>query len=139
ALPALRDLHLSCNPLGGLIPDFWNKLTGVKTLGLSQAGLRGGIPSSMTAMKNLTYMALDNNNLSGAIPRGFDTFPTIYNMNLSANQLTGFLPFSSEFIGKMRSKIKLEGNSGLCYVASLTWTLRLNLSSCNGHNETEGP
>lgn len=82
----LRELYLSGNPLGGIIPEIWEKLGGIFGIGLSGVGLVGNIPASMGLfLRNVSYIRLDNNKLERTIPKEFGLLENLNEMNLRNN------------------------------------------------------
>ncbi|XP_042516623.1 piriformospora indica-insensitive protein 2-like [Macadamia integrifolia] len=114
-MPRLREVYLSGNPLGGQIPEIWEKLGGILRLGLSGLGLDGKIPASMgVSLRNICFLGLDHNNLEGTVPEEFGFLESVLEMNLENNRLTGRLPFSAKFSARIGKKLKLAGNPNLC-------------------------
>ncbi|KAK7245348.1 hypothetical protein RIF29_40188 [Crotalaria pallida] len=111
-VPRLKEVYLSGNMLGGVIPEIWENLGGVVGIGFSKMGLVGNIPKSMGVyLKNLSYLGLDNNNLVGPVPEEFGLLEFADEINLENNNLSGRVPSSVKVVGE---KLKLEGNEGLC-------------------------
>ncbi|CAL0326853.1 unnamed protein product [Lupinus luteus] len=111
-VPSLKEVYLSGNLLGGVIPEIWENLECVIGIGFSKMGLIGNIPNSMGVyLKNLTYLGLDNNNLVGPVPEEFGLLKFADEINLENNNLSGRVPSSIKVVGE---KLKLEGNEGLC-------------------------
>ncbi|KAE9585527.1 hypothetical protein Lal_00018082 [Lupinus albus] len=111
-IPSLKEVYLSGNLLGGMIPEIWENLERVIGIGFSNMGLIGKIPNSMGFyLKNLTYLGLDNNNLVGPVPEEFGLLKFADEINLENNNLSGRVPSSIKVVGE---KLKLEGNDGLC-------------------------
>uniref|UniRef100_A0A7N1A128 non-specific serine/threonine protein kinase n=1 Tax=Kalanchoe fedtschenkoi TaxID=63787 RepID=A0A7N1A128_KALFE len=109
----LKEVYLS-----GEIPDAWEKLEGLKGLGLSTMGLTGEIPESMAAsLKSLSYLGLENNSLEGKVPDGFLEMENLGVISLENNKLSGVIRFRA---GVTAKRLKLAGNPGLCVDRSLT-------------------
>lgn len=142
AMPSLKEVYLSGNPLGGTIPEIWENLGGILGIGLSGVGLVGNIPPSMGVfLTNLSYIRLDNNKLEGTVPEEFGLLDHVHEMNFQNNQLSGRIPFSALFAAKIGRKLKVEGNPGLCVDKSMIRSVQRkgslgNLRTCN---ETEIP
>ncbi|XP_010433203.1 PREDICTED: piriformospora indica-insensitive protein 2-like [Camelina sativa] len=110
-MPRLREIHLSGNKLGGVIPEIWKNLKGLSGIGFSRMGLQGNIPASMaSSLKNLCFIALDNNNLDGEIPEEFGRLEFVGEINLENNNLVGKAPFADGFRDRVGRKLKLSGN-----------------------------
>ncbi|GAB2214589.1 hypothetical protein Droror1_Dr00018944 [Drosera rotundifolia] len=124
---AMKEFYLSGNMLGGVIPEIWENLGGVLGIGLSGVGLVGELPASMGLfLRNVIYLGLDNNRLDGSLPKEFEMMGTLHEMNLENNRLSGRVPFSAGFAAGIGSKLKLEGNPGLCVDKGLMMPLVSN-------------
>ncbi|KAL1313465.1 hypothetical protein HN51_040034 [Arachis hypogaea] len=111
-VPTLKEVYLSGNNLGGVIPEIWENLGGIRGIGFSMMGLVGEIPASMGVyLKNLTYLGLDNNMLVGPVPEEFGLLDCADEINLENNNLSGKVPASIRVVGE---KLKLKGNTQLC-------------------------
>ncbi|XP_023733432.1 piriformospora indica-insensitive protein 2 [Lactuca sativa] len=111
----LKEVYLSGNELGGLIPDIWKNLRGIIAIGFSGVGLVGNIPSSIGVfLGNLTYLALDNNKLTGRVPLELERLTMVNELNLKNNSLSGKLPFSDKFVSRVGNKLRVQGNPELC-------------------------
>ncbi|MED6206834.1 hypothetical protein PIB30_030394 [Stylosanthes scabra] len=96
-VPTLKEVYLSGNNLGGVIPEIWGNLGGIRGIGFSMMGLVGEIPASMGVyLKNLTYLGLDNNMLEGPVPEEFGLLESADEINLENNNLSGKLAESNE-------------------------------------------
>ncbi|KAJ7972622.1 Leucine-rich repeat receptor-like protein kinase family protein [Quillaja saponaria] len=114
-MPRLREVYLRGNLLGGQIPNIWENLGGVLTIGFSDIGLVGNIPSSMGLyLKNVCYLGLDNNKLEGTVPEELELLESVQEINLENNNLSGRVSFSTKFSSRIREKLKLAGNRDLC-------------------------
>ncbi|KAJ3693902.1 hypothetical protein LUZ60_009382 [Juncus effusus] len=136
-MEGLREVYLSGNDkIGGQIPpDIWEKIgSNLIGVGFSSLGLEGNIPASMGVfLKKIHFLALDNNSLEGPVPVQFKWLEsTVRQINLEKNRLHGPVPFSPEFVVQMGSKLKLNGNRGLCFVKG-------NFGVLPVCNETEVP
>ncbi|KAM7253721.1 hypothetical protein ACFE04_031403 [Oxalis oulophora] len=111
-MPRLKEMYFSGNNLGGQIPEIWDSLGGILGIGFSNMGLIGNIPASMGLhLKSLCYLGLDNNKLEGSVPLEFGSLESVSEINLENNKLSGRVPFTGS---KLKVKLKLSGNSGLC-------------------------
>ncbi|GAB4830067.1 hypothetical protein Ancab_019707 [Ancistrocladus abbreviatus] len=143
-MPRLKELYLSGNQLGGAIPEIWDTLGGILGIGFSGLGLVGKIPPSMGLfLRNAVYIGLDNNKLEGTVPKEFGGLDNLQEVNLQNNQLSGVVPFSAAFAAAIGSKVKLEGNPGLCIDRNLrsakTVVAASSLRNLRVCNETEVP
>ncbi|XP_043703625.1 piriformospora indica-insensitive protein 2 [Telopea speciosissima] len=141
-MPSLREVYLSGNPLGGQIPEIWEKLGGILGLGLSGLGLVGKIPASMGVfLRNVCFLVLDQNKLEGTVPDEFGLLESVHEMNLENNKLSGKLPFSANFSARIRGKLKLAGNPNLCIDGDLSSAQDKSslgyLKSCNKPNKPD--
>ncbi|KAK9726415.1 hypothetical protein RND81_05G213500 [Saponaria officinalis] len=134
-LHKLKEVHLSGNLLGGVIPEIWENLGGILGIGLSGVGLIGNIPSSMGVyLRNVSYIMLDNNKLDGELPKEFELLDNLNEVNLRNNHLSGKIPFSVKFVAKVGRKLKVEGNSGICIDKSMRWSVDKIGSGLSGLN-----
>ncbi|XP_059640660.1 protein TOO MANY MOUTHS [Cornus florida] len=119
-LNSLQTLILQNNPmLSTTIPDDgFNGLKGLMILVLSSTNLHGTIPESLGHLPNLRVLHLDGNNLNGSIPSSFGKLNKLSELRLNNNGLSGPVPFGREMVWRMRRKLRLYNNSGLCYDAS---------------------
>ncbi|XP_068651417.1 piriformospora indica-insensitive protein 2 [Aristolochia californica] len=126
-MPRLREVYLSGNPLGGQIPEIWEKLGGVLGLGLSGLGLVGCIPRSMGLfLRNVCYLGLDNNMLEGTVPFELELLESLKEMNLENNRLSGKISLPVKF----HAKVKLGGNHDLCVDSSKSGVVLGSLKVC---------
>ncbi|CAM8877454.1 unnamed protein product [Rhodiola kirilowii] len=116
-LVSLQALILKGNPMGStLIPE--QGLDGMKDLMilvLSNMDLIGPIPGSLIKLPNLRVVHLDGNRLNGSIPEKFKELNHLSELRLNDNFLTGMVPFGRDMVWRMRRKLKLHNNNGLCY------------------------
>ncbi|CAH9083037.1 unnamed protein product [Cuscuta europaea] len=119
-LNALAALILSGNPMpADAIPEsaFQGGFKGLVILAMSNMNLRGPIPESLGRLPSLRVVHLDGNRLSGSIPQSFggDQSCRLSELRLENNELTGRVPFKRDALWRMRRKLKLFNNPGLCY------------------------
>ncbi|KAL3721100.1 hypothetical protein ACJRO7_005858 [Eucalyptus globulus] len=116
---SLEALVLKGNPMESVtIPD--DAFAGMNVLTilvLSDMNLHGPIPESLGRLPSLRVLHLDRNRLSGSIPESFWNLRSIAELRLNDNQLTGPIPFGKETVWRMKRKLRLYNNSGLCYDA----------------------
>uniref|UniRef100_A0A6N2M992 Disease resistance R13L4/SHOC-2-like LRR domain-containing protein n=1 Tax=Salix viminalis TaxID=40686 RepID=A0A6N2M992_SALVM len=119
-LNALQALILKENPMGSatLSSEEFDGMTSLMILILSYTNLHGPIPESLGRLTNLRVIHLDGNRLNGSIPTNFKDLKNLGELRLNDNQLTGPVPFGREMVWKMRRKLKLHNNTGLCYDAN---------------------
>lgn len=118
-LNSLQALILKSNSMGPItIPNYsFIGMRNLMILILSNMNLRGPIPESLGQLPNLHVLHLDENHLNGSIPNSFKNLKHVSELRVNNNQLTGPLPFEREMVWKMKSKLRLNNNSGLCYNA----------------------
>lgn len=118
-LNVLQALILNGNPtMTTTIPN--NAFDGLKDLMiliLSEMNLQGIIPESLGRLRNLRVLHLDRNCLNGPIPASFGDLKNLSELRLDNNRLIGALPFKRDMVWRMRRKLRLHNNSGLCYDA----------------------
>ncbi|KAF7847713.1 hypothetical protein BT93_L2700 [Corymbia citriodora subsp. variegata] len=132
-MTSLEALILKGNPMESVtIPNDWftgmNVLT---TLVLSNMNLHGPIPESLGRLPSLRVLHLDRNRLNGSIPETFRNLRSIAELRLNDNRLTGPIPFGREMIWRMRRKLRLYNNSGLCYDGGSGFEDGSGIGSCD--------
>ncbi|KAK4757743.1 hypothetical protein SAY87_019044 [Trapa incisa] len=120
-LGALQAFVLKGNPMGPerVMPD--RGLDGLKSLMvlvLSGMNLHGPIPESLARLPSLRVLHLDSNSLTGPIPRAFKSLKNLSELRLNDNRLAGPVPFERETLWRMKRKLRLYNNSGLCFLSS---------------------
>ncbi|XP_047317398.1 protein TOO MANY MOUTHS [Impatiens glandulifera] len=117
---SLQALILKGNAMdSSTIPnESFDGLNNLVILILSDMRLHGPIPESLGRLPSLRVLHLDGNFLNGSIPKSFADMDSLSELRLNENRLTGAIPFRRELVWRMRRKLKLENNSGLCYGAS---------------------
>ncbi|KAF3450895.1 hypothetical protein FNV43_RR06984 [Rhamnella rubrinervis] len=120
SLISLQALILKGNQMGSAaIPDdAFDGMKGLMILILSNMNIHGPIPASLGQLSNLRVLHLDGNHLNGSIPTGFGELRNLSELRLNDNGLVGLIPFGKEMVWKMRRKLRLYNNSGLCYRAN---------------------
>ncbi|CAI9113974.1 OLC1v1037434C1 [Oldenlandia corymbosa var. corymbosa] len=114
---SLQALILNGNPtVSTTIPgDMFHGLTNLMILVLSDMNLQGNIPESLGRLSKLRVVHLDKNNLNGSIPSRLGELKNLSELRLDNNQLSGPVPFNRDTVWRMRRKLKLQNNLGLCY------------------------
>ncbi|XP_015870355.2 protein TOO MANY MOUTHS [Ziziphus jujuba] len=120
SLTSLQALILKGNPMGSTtIPDdMFDGMKGLMILIFSNMNLHGAIPTSLGRLPNLRVLHLDGNHLNGSIPISFRDLKNLSELRLDDNGLSGPIPFGKEMVWRMRRKLRLCRNSGLCYNAN---------------------
>ncbi|KAL4586326.1 hypothetical protein LXL04_010962 [Taraxacum kok-saghyz] len=113
-LKELEYLVIQDNPLNTGMPLFIGSLGRLKVLSFSRCGLMGPMISSFSRLKNLTALSFDNNSLNGTVPLDLGSLPNLEQLNLSQNRLSGQMLVSEEFINRVRMRLDIRGNNGLC-------------------------
>ncbi|XP_030526330.1 protein TOO MANY MOUTHS [Rhodamnia argentea] len=118
-MTSLEALILKGNPTeAAAIPnDAFDGMNALTILALSNMNLHGPIPESLGRLPSLRVLHLDRNHLNGSIPESFRKLRSIAELRLNDNQLTGPIPLGRETVWRMRRKLRLYNNSGLCYDA----------------------
>ncbi|KAJ0007159.1 hypothetical protein Pint_30143 [Pistacia integerrima] len=118
-LNSLQTLILKDNQMGSIIipDDSFEGMKGLMILILSNMNLHGQIPESLGRLPNLRVLHLDQNHFNGSVPSNFKDLKHLSELRLNDNQLTGPLPFERELVWRMKRKLRLYNNSGLCYKA----------------------
>ncbi|KAK2651648.1 hypothetical protein Ddye_011504 [Dipteronia dyeriana] len=119
-LHSLQALILKGNPMRSTtIPDdSFDGMKGLMILSLSNMNLCGPIPKSLGKLPNIRVLHLEGNHFNGSIPLSFRDLKHLSELRLNNNQLSGPLPFRREVVWKMKRKLRLYNNSGLCYNAN---------------------
>ncbi|XP_061351285.1 protein TOO MANY MOUTHS [Gastrolobium bilobum] len=117
SLNSLQALILKGNPMGSTtIPsDGFDCMKGLMFLILSNMNLNGPVPESLGRLPNLRVLHLDGNHLNGSIPKSFRDLRNLSELKLNDNRLSGSVPFEREMVWRMKRKLRLYNNSGLCY------------------------
>lgn len=116
SLVSLQALILKGNPMGSIIPsDGFRGMKGLMILILSNMGFQGPIPSSLAQLPSLRVLHLDENRFNGSIPVGFKELKNLSELRLNDNWLIGLVPFEREMVWRMRKKLRLYNNLGLCF------------------------
>ncbi|KAL3835534.1 hypothetical protein ACJIZ3_010270 [Penstemon smallii] len=138
-LKSLQALILNGNPLMfSTIPEEgFRGLDNLMILGLSNMNLEGGIPESFGLLTKLRVLHLDGNKLNGTIPSSFGYLNGLSELRLDNNRLNGPVPFKREVIWRMRRKLRLENNLGLCFDARSGLGDHLDLLSDAGIGQCE--
>ncbi|KFK42404.1 hypothetical protein AALP_AA2G252300 [Arabis alpina] len=89
-------------------------LTNLIILVLSNMNLQGSTPGSLTRLTSLWVLHLEDNNLTEPIPLEFREVKNISELRLNNNRLTGLVPFDRDTVWRMRRKLRLYNNAGLC-------------------------
>ncbi|KAK7270660.1 hypothetical protein RJT34_25976 [Clitoria ternatea] len=139
SLGSLQALILKGNPMGSTtIPsDGFDGMKALMILVLSNMNLHGPIPESLGRLRNLRVLHLDGNHFNGSIPKGFRDLRNLSELRLNDNGLSGWVPFDREMVWRMKRKLRLNNNSGLCYDASSGFgdsmdpTFDLGISLCD--------
>ncbi|XP_018830374.2 protein TOO MANY MOUTHS-like [Juglans regia] len=119
SLISLQALIIKGNPMGSdAIPsDGFDGMKGLMILVLSNMNLHGSIPESLGQLTNLRVLHLDGNQFNGSIPVNFKYLKNLSELRLNDNRLTGSVPFGREMVWRMKRKLRLFNNPGLCYKA----------------------
>lgn len=64
-LPALQNLRLSSNPIGGTLPS---ELSAIVYLALESCSISGTLPSTLVQYNAMLQLSLGYNSLSGTVP-----------------------------------------------------------------------
>ncbi|CAL0321996.1 unnamed protein product [Lupinus luteus] len=142
SLSSLQALILKGNPMGStMIPsDVFHGMKSLITLVLSNMNLHGPIPESLGTLPNLRVLHLDGNHLNGSIPKGFKDLKNLSELRLNDNKLSGSVPFGREMVWRMKRKLRLYNNSGLCYddANSVDPTFDLSIGLCDTTSSIPG-
>lgn len=129
-----------------IIPaDGFDGMMGLMILVLSNMNLHGPIPELLGKLPNLRVLHLDGNRLNGSIPKGFKNLRSLSELRLNDNGLIGPVPFDREMVWRMKRKLRLYNNSGLCYDArsglgdGVDSTLDFGIGLCENENGNVSP
>ncbi|CAL1386177.1 unnamed protein product [Linum trigynum] len=116
-LTSLQALILKGNPLWStaLPGTEFEGMKALQVLVMSNMNLSGPIPESLARLTSLRVVHLDGNKLNGSIPKAIGELRNLSELSLNDNELSGSVPFGREMVWKMRRKLKLYSNTGLCY------------------------
>lgn len=141
SLVSLQALILKENPMwSDTIPsDGFEGMKSLMILVLSNMNLTGPIPSSLGHLPNLRVLHLDGNRFTGSIPASFGELRNLSELRLNDNWLSGQVPFGREMVWRMRRKLRLYNNTGLCYSADSGLEDYLDSSFSSGIGPCESP
>ncbi|KAL1814467.1 hypothetical protein ACET3Z_017041 [Daucus carota] len=116
-MKSLQALILNANPMVySTMPDnLFDGLKDLMILVLSEMNLHGPIPESLGLLSSLRVLHLDGNRLNGSVPLSFRNLSNLGELRLNNNELTGRVPLGREMAWRMKRKLRLYNNSGLCY------------------------
>lgn len=119
-LSSLQALILKGNPMDStIVPgDGFDGMNDLMILIMSNTNLHGPIPESLGKLPNLRVLHLDGNHFNGSIPKNFRNLKNLSELRLNDNGLIGPVPFERETVWRMKRKLRLNNNLGLCYDAS---------------------
>ncbi|RXH86438.1 hypothetical protein DVH24_017491 [Malus domestica] len=135
-LGSLTILDLSWNAQGPIPPDV-GQFKRLVLFDQSQNLINGPIPDSLSGLEILDALSLDNNKLNGIVPISLGTLPSLDRLNLSNNQLSGALSLPEDFIERLRKRLDVRGNNGLCAINPFT-PLCLNASKATNDTALAG-
>ncbi|CAJ1955054.1 unnamed protein product [Sphenostylis stenocarpa] len=146
SLSSLQALILKGNPMGSsTIPsDGFDGMKALMIVILSNMNLHGAVPESLGKLQNLRVLHLDGNHLNGSIPKSFADLRNLSELRLNDNELSGLVPFQREMVWRMKRKLMLNHNSGLCYDArsglgdTMDSTFHLGITMCDTDSSTPG-
>jgi len=144
SLSSLQAFILKGNPMGSsMIPgDGFDGMKALMIVVLSNMNLHGPVPESLGKLQNLRVLHLDGNHFNGPIPKSFGDLKNLSELRLNDNGLSGLVPFGREMVWRMRRKLRLNNNSGLCYGArsglgdTMDSTFDLGIPSCDTYPPT---
>ncbi|CAL5412546.1 unnamed protein product [Camellia sinensis] len=111
----LQRLHISLNPLDGILPTTIGNLSAsLETIYADSCGIRGNIPSEIGNLSNLAFLNLAQNGFIGFIPSTVKQLGKLQRLYLHNNKLQGSIP-----------------NDLLCHLRNLG-DLRLNQNELSG-------
>ncbi|XP_059446985.1 receptor-like kinase TMK4 [Corylus avellana] len=121
-LSSLQKLYLDNNNFTSIPSGFFQGLTSLQTLSLSQNIdlAPWTIPNELTQATSLVTLYASSSNVVGSLPDIFDSFPSLTDLRLSYNNLTGPLPksFGGSGIQNLWLNNQLNGLSGTIDVLS---------------------
>jgi Leucine-rich repeat (LRR) protein len=139
-LTSLQQLYLDNNNFTSIPPGFFQGLTSLQILFLSQNSHLAPwtIPTELTQSTRLNTLCASNANIFGSLPDIFNSFPSLQELQLSFNNLTGPLPksFGGSGIQKLWLDNQLNGLSGTIDVLSSMTQLS---QACLNNNKFTGP
>ncbi|KAK6924042.1 Leucine-rich repeat-containing N-terminal, plant-type [Dillenia turbinata] len=92
ALPSLRYLNLSANPLAGSVDSgLCRSSRYLETIDFTYNKLSGEIPSGFGNCSSLRYLSFESNFLTGELPRDLFQLPKLTQLSLHHNMLSGSL------------------------------------------------
>ncbi|KAL5708213.1 hypothetical protein ACHQM5_019032 [Ranunculus cassubicifolius] len=91
-LKALKELYISLNNFGGIIPSAFGNLGELEVLDLSFNKFEGEIPLSLGNLRKLRSLNLSMNMLKGRIPDELQSLEMLSELQLFRNNLTGPIP-----------------------------------------------
>ncbi|XP_065868629.1 protein TOO MANY MOUTHS [Euphorbia lathyris] len=119
SLVSLQALILEGNPMfSALANDEFEGMKSLTILVLSNMKLEGPIPESIGSLTSLRVIRMDQNRLNGSIPNNLKNLKNLSELKLNGNRLSGAVPFGRDMVWRMRRKLRLENNLGLCYDAN---------------------
>lgn len=120
SLISLQVLILKGNPMNSeTIPsDGFDGMKELIILILSNMNLEGPLPASIAQLPKLRVLHLDGNHFNGSIPTHFKELRNLSELRLNDNWLSGSVPFEREMVWRMKRKLRMYNNSGLCYTTS---------------------
>ena len=134
--PAISNLYLASNNLGGTIPTEILELTTLTRLALAFNDLTGTIPADISKLSNLQFLSLHDNGLTGTIPSSIGQLKGLIFLLMQSNSFTGSIPTQIHFLLNLGffslSNQKGNGGDGLTgkvpSLATLTNLKKLDLS-----------
>lgn len=146
-LNSLQALVLKGNTkFSAAIPESTFKgLKNLMILVLSNMNIYGPIPGSLTRLSSLRVLHLEGNNLTGSIPMEFRGVKDLSELRLNDNRLTGPVPFERDTVWRMRRKLRLYNNDGLCVNSESNLddvfgsTSGSSVRLCEGETKRPGP
>ncbi|CAL5410175.1 unnamed protein product [Camellia sinensis] len=89
----LQRLHISSNPLDGILPTTIGNLSAsLEAIYIDSCGIRGNIPSEIGNLSNLAFLNLAQNGFTGFIPSTIRQLGKLQRLYLYNNKLQGSIP-----------------------------------------------
>uniref|UniRef100_A0A383VLE1 Guanylate cyclase domain-containing protein n=1 Tax=Tetradesmus obliquus TaxID=3088 RepID=A0A383VLE1_TETOB len=133
-VPLLRDLDISNNQVGGIIPSRIGLMLSLETINLANNQFTGPLTEYLFYFPGLRQLDLSNNQLVGTIPAYALMFTVaLLSGDLSNNSgITGIIPPQMGFAGDLR-RMSLKGTSLSCADVIKPYAVRVN-NSCTNPN-----